>query len=555
MDVEPAGGLAQVAVTGEEALQCVHQFAVVLLVVGDEFAQRFAIEALGLRVVAQHGEQLVEAQIAEVGDRRGLPLLAHAPALARLLLAGHPIAGPDRGATDADDQTRLGVDLQEVVGELGGHRLEFPCALGVGQRPEEQQSLLAATVGQVDPLFFGKAQQRPGPIGNAPALNHPRGMGLGQIVVQRPAPLDPCLLVHDGGCQQLVEKGGAHALFGDVDGVLFCPFQGHGGRALRDCDLFHRIDLVACIAGRPQHDDVAADGVAGVDRRHDHFGVVFGHRAAFHGQRAHGAAELVRGLACRPTAQRHDVGQGRGDGLPARLRVPFQAAFTRGVAVFAQNQQRLLGKDGDVARNVVETAAVQRDLVQLALQLAGPLGDVPGPVDDEADNGALHLDDLCVLRQLKERRLRGGRGAHGRVGDRAEHGNGRDPRIAQAGDDPLQPHLRVQAAQVVHVDEGQLVAVQLGEGGRARAQAARPGDRSPQMFRAGEQFGVRRHGKPVDVFDRGGARVHFAQPYQCVDEMAPSMNAGNGQRFGWSKCNGLGKKRPKPGSVAGDWAK
>lgn len=108
------------------------------------------------------------------------------------------------------------------------------------------------------------------------------------------------------------------------------------------------------------------------------------------------------------------------------------------------------------------------------------LGNVAGAIDDQPDHRALHLGQRDAGGQLKSTRWWSRRWpATAPVSSRLvsslpRMATAETPCPLQAADHAVEPHFGVEAAQVFEVNQGQLVAVKLGEGRRAGAQAARP---------------------------------------------------------------------------------
>ena len=172
-----------------------------------------------------------------------------------------------------------------------------------------------------------------------------------------------------------------------------------------------------------------------------------------------------------------------------------------GGAVFAENHSRLLSEPLHVGGNLGQPTFIECHLIQFTLKIGRALNNVAFPIHNQPNDRSFHLDQLRIVRQLKERRMGIGGGAARLIAHGAKHGYGRDPGVAQTVDDALQAHLRIQPAEVVHVDERDLVAVQFGEGRRTGTQTTGPSDGPVEILTADQQLCGTGQGQAIDIFD------------------------------------------------------
>ena len=117
VDMEPMGGLAEVAVTGKKGFQRLDQFSMFGVIVADQPAQRATIKAPSFWVVAERGQKLIKTQIAKIGDGRPFPFLTQPQTFPRLLLALQPGGWSRSRAADAEHDICFGMVGLDAVGQ------------------------------------------------------------------------------------------------------------------------------------------------------------------------------------------------------------------------------------------------------------------------------------------------------------------------------------------------------------------------------------------------------------------------------------------------------
>ncbi len=209
-------------------------------------------------------------------------------------------------------------------------------------------------------------------------------------------------------------------------------------------------------------------------------------------QRADRPGQIIDRLLRGPTAEGQNIGNRIEYGLSTTL---GKMVHTRNGGHFAfapQQDNGLLTEMIELFGQPLQPAAIQGNLIEFTLQICRTLRNVRISINDQADNRAFNLHELAVRGQLKDRQLMVDRCLNGQWADFAGHSHGRYLGPPQAADNPLQSQLGIEAHQVFHIDQRQLVAIQLGEGWRAGTQAAGPTYWPVEVFGPGQELCARR---------------------------------------------------------------